>query len=124
MDKLNKKINFKKIVESKYEKKLLPNVSIGNFVKLGLMIQEGKKKRIQFFEGFIIAITNEGLNKTITVRKKIQGIGVEKTLLLHSPFLISIEIKKYSKIRRAKLYFLRNLSEKATRLKLREKKLN
>ncbi len=124
MDKLNKKINFKKIVESKYEKKLLPNVSIGNFVKLGLMIQEGKKKRIQFFEGFIIAITNEGLNKTITVRKKIQGIGVEKTLLLHSPFLISIEIKKYSKIRRAKLYFLRNLSEKATRLKLKEKKFN
>ncbi len=124
MDKLNKKINFKKIVESKYEKKLLPNVSIGNFVKLGLMIQEGKKKRIQFFEGFIIAITNEGLNKTITVRKKIQGIGVEKTLLLHSPFLISIEIKKYSKIRRAKLYFLRNLSEKTTRLKLKEKKFN
>ncbi len=124
MDKLNKKIKFKKIVESKYEKKLLPNVSIGNFVKLGLMIQEGKKKRIQFFEGFIIAITNEGLNKTITVRKKIQGIGVEKTLLLHSPFLISIEIKKYSKIRRAKLYFLRNLSEKATRLKLKEKKFN
>ncbi len=117
MDKLNKKINFKKIVESKYEKKLLLKVSVGNFVKLGLMVQEGKKNRIQFFEGIILAITNEGLNKTIKVRKKIQGIGVEKTLLLHSPYLISIEIKKYSQIRRAKLYFLRNLSEKTSRLK-------
>ncbi|MCP4330585.1 MAG: 50S ribosomal protein L19 [Alphaproteobacteria bacterium] len=117
MDKLNKKINFKKIIESTYEKKLLPNISIGNFVKLGLMVQDGKKNRIQFFEGIIIAITNEGLNKTITVRKKIQGIGVEKTLLLHSPLLISIEIKKYSQVRRAKLYFLRNLSDKASRLK-------
>ncbi len=119
MDKLNKKINLKKIVELSYEKKLLPNVSIGNFVKLGLMVQEGKKHRIQSFEGIIIAIANKGINKIITVRKKIQGIGVEKTLLLHSPHLISIEIKKYSQVRRAKLYFLRNLSEKASRLKKR-----
>ncbi len=59
------------------------------------MVQEGKKHRIQFFEGIIIAITNKGINKTITVRKKIQGIGVEKILLLHSPHLISIEIKKH-----------------------------
>ncbi len=117
MDKLNKKTNFKKIVESSHEKKLLPNVYIGNFVKLGLMVQEGKKKRIQFFEGIIIAIKNEGINKTIKIRKKIQGIGVEKTLLLHSPHLISIEIKRHSQVRRAKLYFLRNLSEKASRLK-------
>jgi len=104
-------------IEVQYLKKELPNLRAGDGVKIGVKIIEGSKERIQFFEGTIIAIKNSSVNKTITVRKVLQGIGVERIFLIHSPKIDSITVLRSSKIRRSKLYYLRNLSGKASRLK-------
>jgi len=106
-------------VESEYLKEDLPNVRVGDTVRLGVEIREGKKTRIQAYEGVVISQKNSGINKTITVRRVMQGIGVERCFLLHSPKIKTIEIKRSSKVRRSKLYYLRELSGKATRLKQR-----
>ena len=106
-------------VESEYLKEDIPNVSVGDTVRLGVEIREGKKTRIQAYEGVVISQKNSGINKTITVRRVMQGIGVERCFLLHSPKIQTIEIKRSSKVRRSKLYYLRELSGKATRLKQR-----
>lgn len=106
-------------VESKYQKQDVPKLSIGDTVKLGVLIKEGNKERTQFYEGIIIAFNNHGLNKTMTVRKVLQGIGVERVFLIHSPKLQSIEVIRMARVRRAKLYYLRKLSGKASRLKQR-----
>ena len=114
-----KKQNLIENVESKYLKVDLPNIRIGDNVKLGIEIKEGQKTRIQAYEGVVISQKNTGVNKTITVRKIFQGIGIERCFLIHSPKVKTIEIKRSAKVRRAKLYYLRNLSGKATRLKQR-----
>lgn len=116
MFKLNaqKKINN---VENNFIKKNLPNLKIGDNVKIGVKIIEGNKERVQFYEGTIIAKKNSSINTTITVRKILQGIGVERVFLIHSPKIDSISILRSSKVRRAKLYYLRNLRGKASRLK-------
>ena len=106
-------------VESEYLKSDLPNVRVGDTVRLGVEIKEGAKTRTQAYEGVVISQKNSGLNKTITVRRVMQGIGVERCFLIHSPKIQSIEIKRSSKVRRSKLYYLRELSGKATRLKQR-----
>ena len=106
-------------VESEYIKEDLPNVRVGDTVRLGVEIREGKKTRTQAYEGVIISQKNSGINKTITVRRVMQGIGVERCFLLHSPKIKTIELKRSSKVRRSKLYYLRELSGKATRLKQR-----
>tara|TARA_B100000475_G_scaffold148099_1_gene109666 strand:+ start:201 stop:575 length:375 start_codon:yes stop_codon:yes gene_type:complete len=106
-------------VESEYLKENLPNVRVGDTVRLGVEIREGKKTRTQAYEGVVISMKNSGINKTITVRRVMQGIGVERCFLLHSPKIKDIEIKRSSKVRRSKLYYLRELSGKATRLKQR-----
>jgi large subunit ribosomal protein L19 len=116
--KINKHAILKK-VESKYLKLDIPNVRIGDTVRLGVQIKEGQKTRTQAYEGVIISKKNTGLAKTITVRRVMQGIGIERCFLLNSPKISSIEIKRSSKIRRSKLYYLRQLSGKATRLKQR-----
>lgn len=97
----------------------LPKIQIGDTVKLGIKIIEGNKERVQFYEGTIIAKKNSSINTTITVRKVFQGIGIERIFLIHSPKVASIEIIRHSKVRRSKLYYLRNLSGKASRLKQR-----
>lgn len=106
-------------VESEYLKENVPNIRVGDTVRLGVEIREGKKTRVQAFEGVVISQKNSGINKTITVRRVMQGIGVERCFLLHSPKIETIEIKRSSKVRRSKLYYLRGLSGKATRLKQR-----
>ena len=106
-------------VESEYLKENVPNIRVGDTVRLGVEIREGKKTRVQAFEGVVISQKNSGINKTITVRRVMQGIGVERCFLLHSPKIKTIEIKRSSKVRRSKLYYLRGLSGKATRLKQR-----
>ena len=116
--KINKHAILKK-VESKYLKLDIPNVRIGDTVRLGVQIKEGQKTRTQAYEGVIISKKNTGLAKTITVRRVMQGIGIERCFLLNSPKISSIEIKRSSEIRRSKLYYLRQLSGKATRLKQR-----
>jgi len=115
-----KKINSQEIikkVESLYLKKSNILAEVGDIIKLKTTIQEGEKTRLQSYEGIIIAKNNIGLNKTIIVRSVMQGIGIERNFILNSPKIESIEIKRSSKVRRSKLYFLRKLSGKATRLK-------
>lgn len=104
-------------VESKFIKRNLPHFKIGDNVKIGVKIIEGSKERIQFYEGTIIAKKNSLINTTITVRKILQGIGIERIFLTHSPKVASIKILRSSRVRRAKLYYLRNLKGKASRLK-------
>ena len=108
-----------KQVESKQLKETLPKLFVGDNVKLGVLIREGNKERTQYYEGIIIAQKNSAINKTITVRRVLQGIGIERIFLIHSPKLVSIEVIKSSRVRRSKLYYLRNLSGKASRLKQR-----
>lgn len=104
-------------VENNFLKKNIPVLKIGDNVKIGVKIIEGNKERVQFYEGTIIAKKNSLINTTITVRKVLQGIGVERIFLIHSPKIDSIEVLRSSKVRRAKLYYLRNLRGKASRLK-------
>ena len=104
-------------LEKKFLKKDFPNLKIGSQTKIGVKITEGNKERIQFYEGTIIARKNSSINTTITVRKVLQNIGIERVFLIHSPKIDSITILRIAKIRRAKLYYLRNLKGKASRLK-------
>ena len=114
------KLNTQKIInniEADFINKNLPKIRIGDNVKIGVKIIEGEKERIQFYEGIIIAEKNSVINTTITVRKILQGIGIERIFLIHSPKIDSITILRSSKVRRAKLYYLRNLRGKASSLK-------
>ena len=114
------KLNSQKIihnVEKNFLKKDLPLLKIGDNLKIGVKIIEGKRERVQFYEGTVIAKKNSLINTTITVRKILQGVGVERIFLIHSPKLDSIEVLRSSKVRRSKLYYLRNLRGKASRLK-------
>ena len=106
-------------LQNQYLKIDLPDLQIGDGIKLGVKIIEGTKERVQFYEGTIIAKKNSSINTTITVRKVFQGIGVERIFLIHSPKISSIQILKSAKVRRAKLYYLRNRRGKASRLKQR-----
>ena len=104
-------------VENSFMKKDIPTLKIGDNVKVGVKIIEGNKERVQFYEGTIIAKKNSSINTTITVRKTLQGIGIERIFLIHSPKVDSITVLRSSKVRRSKLYYLRNLKGKASRLK-------
>ena len=104
-------------VEKKFLKTDLPVLKIGDNVKIGVKIIEGNRERVQFYEGTVIAKKNSLINTTITVRKILQGIGIERIFLIHSPKIDSIQVLRSSKVRRAKLYYLRNLKGKASRLK-------
>jgi large subunit ribosomal protein L19 len=104
-------------IESSFLKQDLPLVRIGDNVKIGVKIIEGEKERVQFYEGTILAKKNSSINTTITVRKILQGIGIERVFLLHSPKIDSITVLNSAKVRRSKLYYLRKLKGKASRLK-------
>ena len=116
MVKLNKQQTIENLHKN-FLKKNLPLISIGDNVKIGVKIVEGNKERVQFYEGTVIAKKNTSINTTITVRKVLQGIGIERIFLIHSPKVDSIEVLRSSKVRRSKLYYLRNLKGKASRLK-------
>ncbi len=114
------KLNTQKTInniESNFLKKDLPLLRIGDSVRVGVKIIEGNKERVQAYEGTIIAKKNTSVNTTITVRKVLQGIGIERVFLVHSPKIDSITVLRSSKVRRSKLYYLRNLRGKASRLK-------
>ncbi len=106
-------------IESEQLKSNLPDIYIGDTVKVGVIIQEGGKERTQPYEGVVIARRNGGINETITVRRIFQGVGVERVFLLHSPRIESIKVVRRGKVRRAKLYYLRDRVGKATRIKQR-----
>ena len=114
------KLNVQQIVsgvEAQFLKEETPPVRIGDSVKVGVKIIEGNKERVQFYEGTVIAKKNSSINTNITVRKTFQGIGIERIFLIQSPKIASMEILRSSKVRRSKLYYLRNLKGKASRLK-------
>ncbi len=106
-------------IEAEQLKDDIPDIYVGDTVRVGVRIQEGGKERIQPYEGTVIAMRNGGINKSITVRRIFQGIGVERVFLLHAPKVASITVLRRSKVRRAKLYYLRDRVGKATRLKQR-----
>ena len=100
-------------------KKELPAIYVGDTVKVGVKITEGNKERVQPYEGVVIAKRHGGLNQTITVRRIFQGIGVERIFMLHSPQVASLKVERRGKVRRAKLFYLRDRVGKATRVKQR-----
>lgn len=116
MHKLNVEENILKI-ENRFLKSNLPILKIGDNIKVGVKIIEGNKERVQFYEGTILGKKNSSINLSITVRKRLQGVGIERTFLIHSPKIASIDVLRSSKVRRSKLYYLRKLKGKASRLK-------
>ena len=107
-------------IEAKEMKKEVTDVHIGDTVKVHMRIVEGEKERIQVIEGVVIKMRGGGARKTLTVRKISFGIGVERIFPIHSPRVEKIDIVKRAKIRQAKLYYLRELRGKASRLKERK----
>jgi large subunit ribosomal protein L19 len=112
-----------KLIENKFlenqntEKK--DTVNVGDIIKVEYRVPDGEKERIQTYEGLVIAKQNRSLGKSFTLRRNVDGIGVEQIFLLYSPKIASITRKQASKVRRAKLYFIRKLRGKATRLKIK-----
>ena len=106
-------------IESEHLKSDLPNIYVGDTVEVGVRITEGNKERVQPYKGTVIAMRNGGVSETITVRKIFQGVGVERVFLLHSPMIDKITVERRGKVRRAKLYYLRDRVGKATRIKQR-----
>lgn len=105
------------LIEKEYMRLDLPSIEIGDNVKVYTKIVEGDKERIQVFEGVVIRKRGGNIRATFTVRKVSYGVGVEKTFPAHSPVIENIEVTGKSKVRRAKLYYLRNLKGKAAKLK-------
>lgn len=95
-------------------------VKAGDVIRIAYKIPEGEKERVQHYEGLVISTQNRSLSKTFKIRRSVQGIGVEQTFLVNSPKIVSITLKQSSKVRRAKLYFLRNLQGKSARLKAKK----
>ena len=106
-----------KSIEHEQLKNKIPDLKVGNTVKVHARIKEGNKERIQVFEGTIIKVQGSGVNKTFTVRKISYGVGVEKTFLIHSPLVEKVELVRVGHARRAKLFYLRDRVGKAAKTK-------
>ena len=110
-------MNIIDVIEKENVKENIPEFGIGDTVKVFYKIIEGNKERIQGYEGTVIAKRNGGVRETFTVRRVSFGVGIERTFPLHSPKIDKIEVLKKGKVRRAKLFYLRDLSGKATNIK-------
>jgi large subunit ribosomal protein L19 len=110
------------LVEATAMKKDVPAFEIGDTVDVHVRILEGQKERIQIFNGTVIARRGSGMDEMFTVRRIVQGEGVERQFPLHSPKIAKIEVKRTGQVRRAKLYYLRDRVGKATRLRERKEK--
>ena len=106
-----------KDIEAEQLKESVPEFRVGDTVKVYNKIKEGNRERIQIFEGTVIKRQNGGARETFTVRKNSNGIGVEKTWPLHSPSVANVEVVRRGKVRRAKLYYLRDRVGKAAKVK-------
>ena len=108
-----------KIVENITSKQLknMPNFSSGDTVVVSVRVKEGKRERIQAFEGVVISKKNRGISSSFTVRKISYGEGVERVFQTHSPLIESVQVKRFGDVRRAKLYYLRERSGKSARIK-------
>lgn len=98
-------------------KETTPKFSIGDTVKVSVNIREGSRERIQMFEGTVIAVKGSGISKTFTVRRLSYGVGVERVFPMHSPNVVKVEVVRHGKVRRAKLYYLRDRVGKAAKVK-------
>jgi len=107
------------LVNAPYIKAEVPEFRAGDIVRLRLKIVEGEKERVQVFEGMVIQRRGQGSHEMITVRKVSNGVGVERIVPLHSPYLLSIEVVRRNKVRRARLFYMRGRVGKALRLKRR-----
>lgn len=106
-----------KEVEAPYLKQKLPDMQVGDTVKVFVKIKEGGKERTQGYEGVIIKRAGAGVNQSITVRRVFQGIGIERVFLVHSPRVEKITLQRHGHVRRSKLYYLRARTGKATRIR-------
>lgn len=109
--------NIIDLIESEGIRKDLPNFNIGDTVKVFVKVVEGNKERLQAYEGTVIARKNGGIRETFTVRRICYGVGVERTFPLNSPKIDRIEIVRRGRVRRAKLYYLRDRKGKAAKVK-------
>lgn len=106
-------------LEKEYLKTNRPSFDVGDAVDVHVRIVEGDKERIQVFSGIVIAKKHSGVRETFTVRRIVQGDGVERVFPLHSPSIVDIKVGRKSRVRRSKLYYLRDLTGKAARLRER-----
>lgn len=106
-----------KSIEHEQLKNKIPELKVGNTVKVHVRIKEGNKERIQVFEGIVIKVQGGGVNQTFTVRKTSYGVGVEKTFLIHSPLVEKVELVRVGKARRARLFYLRDRVGKSAKTK-------
>ena len=113
-------MNLMDLVDKEQLKKDLPEFAPGDTVRVHLKVVEGERERIQIYEGVVIGRANTGLKETFTVRKISGGVGVERIFPLHSPMIAKIEVIRRGRVRRAKLYYLRNRSGKAARIAERQ----
>ena len=106
-----------KAITEEYEKKDLPEFSVGDTLKVYIKIKEGNRERIQVFEGYVLKKQNGGISESFTVRRIASGVGVEKTFPLHSPLIEKIEVVRKGDVRRAKLNYMRERTGKAAKIK-------
>ena len=106
-----------KILSEQYMKKELPEMNVGDTVRVHVKIKEGSRERVQAFEGTIIAKKHGGIEESITVRRISYGVGCEKVFPIHSPNIVKVETVRHGKVRRAKLYYLRDRLGKAAKVK-------
>lgn len=104
-------------IEKEYMKPDIPKFNVGDTVRVSVKVKEGNRERVQAFEGIVIAKKNGSVRESFTVRRVSFGVGIERTFPLHSPRVTDIEVIKQGRVRRAKLYYLRNLSGKAAKIK-------
>lgn len=110
-------IDLIRTIEETQKKAEVPAFKVGDTVKVHFRIVEGKNERIQIYEGLVICFKNSGIGKTFTVRKNSYGVGVERVFPLHSPRIADVELVRPGKVRRAKLYYIREKIGKAAKIK-------
>ena len=115
-------MNLIEAIEQDYKRDDLPELKVGDTVKVYIKIKEGNRERLQMFEGFVLKMQNGGLSRTFTVRKISSGIGVEKTFSIHSPMIDHIDVVRHGDVRRAKLNYMRQRTGKAAKIRSKEQR--
>ncbi|MBR2735800.1 MAG: 50S ribosomal protein L19 [Firmicutes bacterium] len=115
-------MNLIEAIEQDYKRDDLPELKVGDTVKVYIKIKEGNRERLQMFEGFVLKMQNGGLSRTFTVRKISSGIGVEKTFPIHSPMIDHIDVVRHGDVRRAKLNYMRQRTGKAAKIRSKEQR--
>ena len=113
-------MNVMQSIAQDYLKKDVPEFRAGDTVRVHIKIKEGSRERIQIFEGFVLKKQNGGIGETFTVRRIASGVGVEKTFPIHSPLVEKIEVVRRGRVRRAKLYYMRERTGKSAKIKARK----